>query len=101
MSFYPKCSVCGHWHREGGPHTRDFDTPTMPGFFWAKLMSPKDVPEGEDFESVDWEVVEVFINCIDPDDDEHLRASVNGIERSQPIDAFLWGPQVKKPKELC
>lgn len=77
-----------------------FPTPTKAGFFWAKLIHPSRMPEGEDWKSFDWEVVEVFINCLDSDDDEALGVFVGGVSPVQWIPDFVWGPEVIKPKEL-
>lgn len=65
-----------------------FTVPVEPGYYWAKLLTPRNEPEGEDWKSVAPEVVEVFDNF--GDDDERLMASVPGIDRGQPLDAFVW-----------
>lgn len=44
-----------------------------------------------------WEVVQVFQNCIDEDDDEHLMVAVAGVECSQSIENFFWGARVPEP----
>lgn len=77
-----------------------FPTPTKEGFYWAKLVHPSRMPEGESWKSVDWEVVEVIINCIDPEDDEHLGVFVGGVSPIQWVEDFVWGPEVVKPLEL-
>lgn len=72
--------------------------PTRTGHYWArwKIKSPgtaeeEDPPDGR------WEVVQVFENCIDPDNDEHLAVHVAGVERVQHLDNFLWGERVAEP----
>ena len=39
-----------------------YPTPNKGGFFWAKLVHPCNMPEGEDWKSSDWEIVEVHDN---------------------------------------
>lgn len=72
--------------------------PTEPGHYWAKwkIKSPgtaeeHDPPGGE------WEVVQVFQNCIDEDSDEYVMVSVAGVERSQSVENFFWGDRVPEP----
>lgn len=81
-----------------------FATPTTEGFYWAKLVHPSrmppGVPPGEDWESIDWEVVEVIINGGDEADDEYLGVFVGGIGVMQWVPDFVWGPRIDKPKEL-
>lgn len=77
-----------------------FATPTNPGFYWAKLVHPSRMPEGEDWASADWEVVEVFMNCLDESSPIHLGVHVGGMIPVQWIEDFVWGPKVDKPKEL-
>lgn len=72
-----------------------FPTPAGEGHWWAKLKLHDD-PE---LNSVDWEVVQVFDN--NGEDAEAFMVSVPGIERSQRIDMFVWGPPVPMPRELC
>ncbi len=82
-----------------------YPTPDHEGHFWAKLKLA-DAPEGEDWTSHDWEVVQVFDNIIRPwceadiETGECMMVHVPGVERSQAIDAFVWGPAVHKPAEL-
>lgn len=71
--------------------------PTKKGFYWAKW---KKVEEGtvldlnDDLLTGKWETVEVFENCLDKNDDEYLRVFVGGVQKSQPIKNFEWGPQI-------
>lgn len=67
-------------------------TPTRPGFYWAKLIHPTRMPDGEDWASVDWEPVEVFDN--NGEDDERLGVSVPGIGPMQWVLDFVWGPEI-------
>ena len=85
--------------------------PTEPGYYWAKLKTPSGgfiyglpngphrlEPEGEDWVSRDWEIVEVNQNMVpwdNKDDPEYFSVSVFGIPVTQwPLD-FYWGPKVK------
>ena len=65
---------------------------TETGYYWAKLVHPRHEPEGEDWASSRFEIVEVDENY--GDDDDQLRVYVPGIGPSQLIDAFVWGPKV-------
>lgn len=71
-----------------------FPTPTKPGFYWAKWkIADEGTPEGDlQTPSNTWEAVDVFENCIDPEDDEYLRVHVPGQAMSQSIENFFWGP---------
>lgn len=69
-----------------------YPTPVREGHWWAKLK----LHDEPDLNSVDWEVVQV----VDNGGPSPVMASVPGIEDSQPIDAFVWGPEVVKPVEL-
>lgn len=62
--------------------------PAEPGHYWAKLLTPRNEPEGEDWASQHPEVVQVFDN--NGEGDERLMVSVPGIDRGQPLDAFVW-----------
>lgn len=75
-----------------------YSTPRSPGFFWAKLIHPSEMPEGEDWSSSHWEVVEVFDN--NGEDEEEFGVFVGGIGPIQWVQDFIWGPEVIKPKEL-
>lgn len=74
-----------------------YATPAREGHWWAKLK----LHDNPDLVSVDWEVVQVFDNNgSEANGAPPFMASVPGIEGGQPIDAFVWGPAVQKPKEL-
>ncbi len=73
-------------------------TPDHEGFFWAKLIHPSKMPAGEDWASLDWEVVQVVDN--NGEGDEAFGVVVGGISPFQWIPDFYWGPEIKKPKEL-
>lgn len=73
-------------------------TPTEPGFYWAKLVHPYRMPKGEDWASRDWEVVNVYDN--NGEGIDRWRVAVPGISPGQLLDAFVWGPEVIRPKEL-
>lgn len=79
---------------------KPYPMPQKPGFYWAKLVHPANMPEGEDWKSSDWEVVEVIENCIDETDPEYLGVFVPGISPMQWRPDFIWGPEVIKPEEL-
>lgn len=70
------------------------NTPKKAGHYWAQWRVADDgTPEGEEqTPSMSWEVVQVFENCDDTDDPEHLRVSVPGQAKSQSIENFFWGP---------
>lgn len=86
--------------------------PTEPGYYWAKLKTPSGgmiygvpggpiriEPEMNDdgscaWASLDWEVVEVWENGGDPDDDEYLAVNVPGIPVTQWRLDFYWGPKL-------
>jgi hypothetical protein len=67
-------------------------TPDTEGFYWAKLVHPHKMPQGEDWASVDYEVVRVCDN--NGTGEDQWRVAVPGIEPGQLIDAFIWGPRV-------
>lgn len=77
---------------------RPYPAPTRPGFYWAKLVHPSRMPDGEDWASIDWEVVSVNDN--NGEGRERFSVSVPGIEPAQWIPDFVWGPEVVRPKEL-
>lgn len=70
-------------------------TPTKPGWFWAKWQIASDATrDGDDLTPSDrFEVVEVVMNHGD-DPRESLMVSVPGVEASQALDAFFWGPEI-------
>lgn len=74
-----------------------YPTPAGEGHFWAKLKLA-DEPEGEDWNSTGWEVVQVFDN--NGEGEEAFMVAVPGVQRSQRLDAFVWGPAVRLPEEL-
>ncbi len=73
-----------------------YPPPDREGYYWAKLVHPSKMPEGEDWASPDWEIVEVCNNNVDdPEDDEHWIIFVPGIGPPQWWKDFIWGPRVK------
>lgn len=80
---------------DGGPLPA---RPRGPGHYWARwrIKSPGTAEE-DDPPSGSWEVVQVFVNCIDEDDDEWLMVAVPGVERSQDVENFYWGQRVQEP----
>ena len=72
--------------------------PIGPGFYWAKMIkADPNTRDGEDCLSDRWETVEVVTNSIDPSHREYLMVSVPGIEQSQSIENFEFGPQIHMP----
>lgn len=65
--------------------------PHQEGHYWAKLTNPS-IPEaeGQDWQSTDWEVVQVFYN--NGKGAEKWRVFVPGIAPSLPFEDFVWGP---------
>lgn len=79
-----------------------YPTPDAEGHYWAKLK----LADNSDHNSFSWEVVQVYDNIMRPwceadiEGGECQFVHVPGIEQSQPIDAFVWGPPVPLPEEL-
>jgi hypothetical protein len=73
-----------------------FPTPTEEGHYWAKLVQPYKMPDGEDWLSGRFEVVQVYDN--NGTGEDQWRVAMCGIERGQLIDAFVWGPKVPEYK---
>lgn len=67
--------------------------PSKPGFYWAKwkIKDPGTAEENDPPNGDHWEVVDVYVNCINPDDDEYLMAMVPGVEKAQSLENFFWG----------
>ncbi len=80
-----------------------FPAPIKPGWYWAKLIHPTRMPEGEDWNSVDWEVVHVDRNSSGPLCEADVEAGeqefsvlVTGIQPAQWVPDFVWGSEVPK-----
>lgn len=72
--------------------------PKEPGHYWARWkIKAEGTADEDDPPSGGWEVVQVFVNCIDPEDDEFLMVAVPGVERAQSIENFFWGDAVHRP----
>lgn len=73
-----------------------YSTPIEPRYYWAKLIHPSQMPDGEDWRSVRWEVVSVDINDPNgsPGDREYLSVLVPGISPVQWVEDFVWGPRI-------
>lgn len=71
--------------------------PTEPGIYWAKLKTPTYFDEantaGEDWVSQSWELVEVFDN--NGEGDEEFAVNVFGVPVTQWPEDFYWGHQVR------
>lgn len=65
--------------------------PNTPGWYWAKWkIADEGTRDGDDALSGDrWEVVDVY-NPTNPDGE--LRVFVSGVERTQSLENFFWGP---------
>lgn len=68
--------------------------PHRSGYYWAKWQAAApDTREAQHLTpSRDWEVVWVFENGSEAADSEYLRVLVVGVEQSQKLDDFQWGP---------
>lgn len=79
-----------------------YPTPEAEGWFWAKLR----LAEEPDTNSSTFEPCFAFDNILRPwceadiETGECMMVSVPGVERSYPLDAFVWGPQIIKPDGL-
>lgn len=73
-----------------------YPTPEKPGHYWAKLVHPSGMPDGEEWKSTDWEVVQVDINDYQGKvgAPEYLSAHVPGIAAPQWVEDFIWGPRI-------
>lgn len=68
------------------------EIPKCAGFYWAKWkIAAEGTREGNELTTSNWEVMQVFVNCVDKDDDEYLMVSVPGVEQAQSLDSFYWG----------
>jgi hypothetical protein len=84
--------------------SRDEKRPTRPGFYWARWIKPASgTHEAEEltFPAKDWEVVDVWINHIDWENDpeEGLCVHIPGVREGQWLDCFEWGPMVPPFKQ--
>jgi len=74
-----------------------YPTPEREGHWWAKLC----LHDEPDLNSVDWEVVQVWDNNgNERNGAPPFLVHVPGVQESQPLDHFIWGPPVHKPHEL-
>lgn len=69
--------------------------PTREGWYWAVLVYPARQPSGESWASTEWEIVHVIDNNGAPGSGEEFMVAVGGIGPWQPLDAFVWGPEVE------
>lgn len=72
--------------------------PTREGFFWGRWHTPcpGTADAGEPCGGQEWEVHHVFENEMNPQSPNFLRVFVPGVEKSQPLDAFEWGAEVRR-----
>lgn len=75
-----------------------FPMPDHEGHFWGILVNPRSSGPGDDWASVNWEVVQVIDN--NGEGDERWAVFVPGIGPLQWAVDFIWGPEVKLPPEL-
>lgn len=72
-----------------------YPTPDHEGWFWAKLVHPREMPEGEDWRSTDWDLVQVVDNNGDGSEDSpEFAVQVGGVSPWQWLEDFVWGPEV-------
>lgn len=70
--------------------------PLAPGHYWGRWHTPAPGTDdnGEGCSGDEWEVHQVFENCLDVNDPEYLMVFVPGVSVSQPLSAFEWGKRV-------
>lgn len=70
-----------------------YSTPEQPGTYWAKWKIAEDgTREGNELmPSSQWEAVQVLENGGD-DPSDFLRVLVPGVQKSQSLENFMWGP---------
>lgn len=70
--------------------------PDRPGYYWARLVRPQGTPAGEDWRSVDWEIVHVVVNIFGVDAAHFGRFGVfvPGVGSMQHVQALAWGPRI-------
>lgn len=75
-------------------------TPTKPGFYWGKWRIADESEKSAEYETYlpddTWEVMDVFENDVSGED---LRVQISGVEHSQSIENFIWGPGPLEPPE--
>lgn len=73
-----------------------YATPEKPGHYWAKLVHPSGMPDGEVWQSANWEVVQIGINdhAGKVGEPRYLSVMVPGIAPPQWVEDFIWGPRV-------
>lgn len=71
-------------------------TPTRTGYYWAKWRIASDgTTDGDDITPSDtWEIVQVNDNNGEPGSNEEFSVAVPGVEQTQWLDQFVWGPHV-------
>lgn len=74
----------------------DTNKPQVPGYYWAKMTSVSNEPEGEDWLSGKWEIVEVNDN--NGEGDEALSVQVFGIPVTQWLHNFEWGEPLHRQR---
>jgi hypothetical protein len=91
----PQMAAARSAQRVAGTSDRILRTtsPTRAGFYWAKwLAAEPETPHAQMLTpSDDWEIVWVFENSTDRQQEDFLRVLVIGVEASQSIRNFEWG----------
>lgn len=80
-----------------------YPMPDKESHYWAKLVHPTRMPAGNDWKSVDWEVVQTMRNhdgSSGHDPNEEWGVLVPGVGPMQWAVDFIWGPMVALPPEL-
>lgn len=69
--------------------------PTRPGYYWARWVkaAPGTADGGEGAMS-QWELVQVYENCLDPSHPEYLMVFVHGVAKPQRRLDFIWGNEL-------
>ncbi len=75
--------------------------PLAPGHYWGRWHTPAPgtADNGEGCSGDEWEVHQVFENCLDTKDPEYLMAFVPGVSEPQPLENFEWGERVDRRKQ--
>lgn len=78
-----------------------FPTPTKPGYYWGKWKIADDGPKAAEYRTYlpcyKWEPMDVFKNHSEPDEPDYLRVHIPGVEHSQSLENFFWGPELPAP----
>ncbi|NIK47854.1 hypothetical protein [Variibacter gotjawalensis] len=72
------------------------DPPDQAGYYWAKVIKPEGMRKGEDWRSIDWEIVQVVVNDLSERSTpfDRFGVFVPGIGTMQRVSRLQWGPRV-------